>query len=69
MAEHRENGSTWPHMVWKIQACSGLVGNAHINNMNITKEEWPWLDCWKAEKKENKRRNTDKYILLTRQLA
>lgn len=45
-----KNGSTWPCVVQRIKEWLVHADNYHINNMNIIREVWPWLDCWKAEK-------------------
>lgn len=44
----------------------GFGGNSPLNNRNIIREGWPWLYCLKGERKENKGRKMDNYVLLTR---
>lgn len=49
-----KNGSPWPCVVQRIKEWLTHIDIYHINNMNTIREVWPWLDCWKAEKENNK---------------
>lgn len=55
-----------PGLVWEIREWTTVVDNSHIHNMNIIRDKWPWLDCWKAERKQTKGRKMDTYVLLQR---
>lgn len=50
-----------PGLIWEIREWTTVVDNSHIHNMNIIRDEWPWLDCWKAERKQTK---GEKWILM-----